>query len=437
MHELLIADLKNLFRKHNIGVEEFATRFNEIKDTLSNPEHRIFNDPDILTSIYDVADTAIRRNLRPVSKAFNQAIFDNLKCADAQELQAMRSEPEPCKNTAKVIYTPEKGIQRALMCAIMSEQQDLHVYVIQDNLELFKDSVKCFDKHYALRLTLLYPTAQRDPPSKPDLYCRGGFRALKGGWARNGRLQDQEGVQVVRFTGNTIVAEEALGGNQSLMELLDVNTIQEIHNRAFCFCSALEELGDMPKLTTIGLGAFHGTPLANLGDMRSLETIGAHAFFNTQLTQLGDMRSLATIGDYAFYGTQLTQLGNMPKLTTIGEYAFYNTPLTQLGDMSALKTIGDGAFRGTQLTQLGDMRALTDIGDRAFYRCTSLRKICLPNTLRNVNFFAFALCPLDELTVQPGADFVCACDHLARKLQAIRNVSVESIQGGSYRILCN
>ena len=64
------------------------------------------------------------RNLRLVSKAFNQAFFDNLKCADARELQDMRKEPEPCKNTTKVFYNPEEGIQRAIMCAIMSVDQD-------------------------------------------------------------------------------------------------------------------------------------------------------------------------------------------------------------------------------------------------------------------------------------------------------------------------
>ena len=31
-------------------------------------------------------DNAQNRNLRQVSKAFNQAFFDNLKCADAKEL---------------------------------------------------------------------------------------------------------------------------------------------------------------------------------------------------------------------------------------------------------------------------------------------------------------------------------------------------------------
>ena len=65
----------------------------------------IISDSDV--NIGRFMDNAQNRNLRLVSKAFNQAFFDNLKCAGAQELQSelqdMRKEPEPCKNTAKVI----------------------------------------------------------------------------------------------------------------------------------------------------------------------------------------------------------------------------------------------------------------------------------------------------------------------------------------------
>ena len=111
------------------------------------------------------------RNFRQVSKAFNEAFFDNLKCADAQELQAMRSEKNPCKNTAKVSYNPDKGIRRAIMYAIMSVDQKLHVYVKRANLEPFlASSIKCFDQHYALELTLMYPRKYalvvRHPPRR-------------------------------------------------------------------------------------------------------------------------------------------------------------------------------------------------------------------------------------------------------------------------------
>ena len=495
------------------------------------------------------------RNLSQVSKAFNQAFFNNLKfnlkCADAQELQkelqGMRKEPEPCKNTAKVIFNPEKGMQRAIMCAIMSVDQKLHVYVNTGDLETFlasesvkcfdknyaleltllyptqqtppskpeqlychgdfhalaltcvdtkelekmrqskslecrngtrvwynpeenmryaimcaiisvdqtlhlyvnqehltqflsSESVKCFDSNYALELTLLYPVAQQDPPLRPEeLRCAGGFRPLKVASARHGRLQNQEGVQVVRFTGNTYVDEGAFDFNESLMELWDVNTIEDIHFGAFRYCSALAQLGDlsalktigdcafeytrlaklgdMPSLTTIGERAFQETPLTQLGDMKNLTTIGNSAFADTQLTQLRDMPLLTTIGDFAFLRTPLEKLGHMKNLTTIGYSAFAHTPLEKLGDLSALKTIGKMAFEDTRLTQLCTIPLLTTIGESAFEGCEQLEIVHLPKALKFVDKDAFLKCPLGHLTVQPGINFECRCANLTNMLR--------------------
>ena len=330
-----------------------------------------------------------------------------------------QSQVPPCENTARVVYSRGMGMQRAIMCAIMSPDNKLHVYVDQDVLAEFSESVKCFDQHYALELTLLYPAAEDEPPQPEELRCAGGFRALRGGLASDGRLQDQRGVQVVRFTGNTHVAENAFRENESLMELVDVNTIEDIHDNAF----------------------FEVTQLRQLGDMPALETIGSNAFgFCDSLTNVGDLPSLTTIGESAFEHTRLTQLGNMPELTDIGRYAFCYTPLTQLGDMPLLKTIGESAFALTSLAQIGDMRSLKTIGNNAFADCRNLSGVRLPKTLTHVGRDAF-IPNIDnntELTgdfaVEPGANFVCKCVHLAQKLRKSRDVSVELEGPGTYRI---
>ena len=499
--------------------------------------------PNIAQSVVD------RRALRLASKNFSQTL-EHLECVNAKELEIMRqSQVPPCKNTARVMYKSDMNMQRAIMCAIMSPDNKLHVYVDRDDLAEFElsESVKCFDKHYTLELTLLYPRAQQDPPPRPNLRCAGGFRPLKVALARNGALRDQRGVQVVRFTGNTHVADDAFEISRSLIELLDVNTLKTIGKRAFsgtrlkqlgdlssletigedafmwtpltqlggmprlteigngaflgtrltqlgktpllekigdrAFDSTkLKQLGGMPRLTEIGSSAFLGTQLTQLGNMENLTTIGNFAFRGTPLKQLGDMRSLTTIGNFAFAWTQLKQLGDMPSLRQIGKYAFYDTPLKQLGnlssltyigesafqyarleqlgDLSSLKTvgeqafagtqlgqlanmpslttIGDSAFRGTRLTQLGDMRALTTIGEEAFAYCPDLSVVHLPKTLTHVGKNAFEhdhnLGLTGELTVEPGANFVCECVHLADKLKKIKDVRVENEGPGTYRI---
>ena len=384
---------------------------------------RILYDSDV--NIGRFLDNAQNRNLRLVSKGFNQAFLDNLECANAQELQAMHKEPEPCRNTARVVYSKGMGMQRAIMCAIMSVDQKLNVYVDQDVLAEFSESVKCFDQHYALELTLLYPRAQQGPPPRPNLRCAGGFRALKVASASNGALEDQEGVQVVRFTGNTHVPSFAFDGNESLMEILGVNTITTVGLHAFFMCKALTEFGDMSKLKTIGKRAFWGTLLTQLGDMPSLTTIGERAFTYTLLKQLGDMPELTEIGDGAFIHTPLQQLGDLKSLTKIGENAFHGTALTQLGDMRRLTTISNRAFKDTPLEKLGHMPLLTTIGKGAFEDCEQLETVHLPKALKYVEKDAFFKCPLGHLTVEPGINFECRCANLTNMLRGKHNIQVE------------
>ena len=73
----------------------------------AQPNTQILTTPDPIGFYLDNAD---KRNLRQVSKAFNRAFLDNLKCADAQELQAMRSEKKPCKNVGCIFCVLEINI---------------------------------------------------------------------------------------------------------------------------------------------------------------------------------------------------------------------------------------------------------------------------------------------------------------------------------------
>ena len=102
--------------------------------------------PKVLLS--KIAQSVVdRRALRLASKNFSQTLED-LECVDAKELKDMRqSQDPPCKNTARVMYKPDMNMQRAIMCAIMSPDNMMHIYVDEGDLDNFLASgVKCFDK---------------------------------------------------------------------------------------------------------------------------------------------------------------------------------------------------------------------------------------------------------------------------------------------------
>ena len=380
---------------------------------------------EVLGKIAKFLPVADRRSLRLASKDLIQILDQpsttftpRMQCVDADELTKMRTSKSPCENTARVVYKPKMNMQRAIICAIMSPGNKLHVYVDRGDLAEFErsESVKCFDKHYALSLALLYhrdPAMQEypePPPPKPEeLRCAGGFRALKVQVAEKGRYDDEGGVQVVRFGGSTMVEQRYNTiYDYDLFALLDVSDINDIRYRAFANCKRLSVV---------------------VGGMQTLRFIGYEAFTNcTSLRRLGKMPNLVDLGDAAFGNCVKLLEFDAPNIEEIGSFAFSNClSLSQLGDMPHIRIIEQGAFFGCEsLAQIsfGKKSSLEEIFDSAFEDCEKLQKVRLPNTLRRVGDGAFKGCPLRKLTVQRGADFECACMTLVKRLRLIKKVQI-------------
>ncbi len=91
---------------------------------------------------------------------------------------------------------------------------------------------------------------------------------------------------------------------------LPTSNLESIGSQAFTYCSALQSIGDMPKLEQIGYEAFAAcTSLQSVGNLPELNTIEPYVFY--------DCKSLQSIGD-------------MPKLEIVGSLAFKNTNLSDV-----------------------------------------------------------------------------------------------------------
>ena len=119
--------------------------------------------------------------MRQVSKGYNE--YRKRECLDADELKKKKTETMPCQNIATVTFVPGMDMQRALMCAIASEDQDLRVDVRELDLDHFQsiESVQCFDKNYKLQLTVLRDVYRDPKTTLPEvrLRCAGGYRVLE------------------------------------------------------------------------------------------------------------------------------------------------------------------------------------------------------------------------------------------------------------------
>ena len=276
-------------------------------------------------------------------------------------------------------YNPET-IKRAVACCLdlrarpfaeinPPRPRPLHLYVHVTQLVQFNanEVVKCLaDTGFPLELTLLYPPPRKDIPNTlPEAAGVAPRRALVVAEASEAGLAYGAPVDVdtVRFSGEcTKIQGGVFKDSYSLIELPP----------------------QMPQLQKIGEFAFKGCEeLMMLPEMNALEELGTGAF------------------------QRCTKLRMLPET------------------LPALKKIDRGAFCDChELHTLPNMPELISIGRLAFLRCGKLRNVHLPRTLAFVEDDAFPHCPLDNLTVQPGAIFECACIHLTRKLRTLEDISV-------------
>ena len=174
------------------------------------------------------------------------------------------------------------------------------------------------------------------------------------------------------------------------------------------------EVGNCPKLKTIGGSAFYGVTnpatVITLGATPILESIGLWAFTymnGVVRIRLGDCAKLTSIGQRAFEswnsaesviaigatpqlqyigetalgynsGLMTLQFGNCDKLTTIGTRAFIKSGNAEsvivFGATPILKSVGVQAFlhmKGSLEFQVDDCIKLTTIGDESFFGLTA------------------------------------------------------------------
>lgn len=198
-----------------------------------------------------------------------------------------------------------------------------------------------------------------------------------------------------------------------------------IERIAFQDCSSLTDINIPDNLTTIGWRAFSGcSSLGNITLPSTLKTIDEEAFYAcSQLTtQLPD--GLETIGSSAFRNcSRISSLTIPESVTSIGTYAFAGTGISTV-DMGENTPIVSGMFANCQKlkairipnTSTGaipfeflagcislesvEIPAQTiGIDERAFQGCLSVKEIVLPESVREIGDYAFALTGISTLTI--------------------------------------
>ena len=246
-----------------------------------------------------------------------------------------------------------------------------------------------------------------------------------------------DGVTIVGIDPYAFTKRDSYNGyveaNTTLTSVSIPNTIVEIGESAFAYCTALSTVrfASGSKLTTIGENAFYQcSSITSLTIPDNVQSIGVEAFYELgnlkYLTMSGELdttgwlstsysdryqlETLTLTGQYVCEGVKNTYnwgddwrsiRGRNAKkvilsegITAISNGAFSNcSKIEQVVFPSSLKAIGEYAFDDCRSIEQIDFPAnLQAIGKRAFSNCSSLTDINLPSSIETLGEECFYSC---------------------------------------------
>lgn len=147
-----------------------------------------------------------------------------------------------------------------------------------------------------------------------------------------------------------------------------------------------------------------------------VSNIGSAAFYNcTGLAQVlvSNGSDLDYLADYMFYGCTNLQSIRLPvTLRSIGRSAFYKSGLMTITISKWIDEIGPYAFYGCTsllVVDFADLEnsRLTSLSDYMFAGCNNLKRIELPDSVKNIGYKTFYKCSgLETLTLGNGLEYI-------------------------------
>lgn len=174
----------------------------------------------------------------------------------------------------------------------------------------------------------------------------------------------------------------------------------------FVQCSSLEKVTFGDAVTTIGNSAFYEcTGLKSIEFPESLKYIGDYSFKGcTGLTCIDIPENVEYIGNGAFYECTSLKSISIPDGAYVGAQAFSKCGSVTFSIILPIdvNSIPDYAFQNSGITSITIPNSVTTIGKRSFENCTKLRAITIPQYVTSIGEYAFLGSGIQEVTLFPS-----------------------------------
>lgn len=187
-----------------------------------------------------------------------------------------------------------------------------------------------------------------------------------------------------------VVGYKGKGDTAEIKDTYKGKQVVGIADEAFKDCDTLYEIENWASIEELGNSCFENCTSLQEVDFVNVKSIGDHAFQGCYNLEEVDFWDVEEIGDYAFAGCRNLEEMDIPMCTTyIGDHAFEDcTDLEEL-DIHGVLEIGEYAFNNcSELEEVEIPRETKIVRTHAFSDCTRLKKVKYnKNTKFEVNAF--------------------------------------------------
>lgn len=254
--------------------------------------------------------------------------------------------------------------------------------------------------------------------------------------------QTEKGIKIIA------IGKNAFRCNMMVSEINLPDTIEEIGEYAFSWCTSLKKINFGKGLKKIGAFVLQKTEVTEVTLPKSIKNIHKNAFEDAEHLQnifVDKENSVFYSEDGVLFNDSINALVKypegkenssykIPNVNFILDGAFKNSKIKNIKFAKTIQSIGNQCFMDSKLEELILPPEIVTIGKEAFANCENLNYLVLPDSLEEIGKKAFEYCVnITDIHIGEALETIpSGCFRKCFKLKNVELGFVKEIQSKSF-----